>query len=98
MLDRLLGRRVTVTVRILGQVGGRMVRWDGQVRLREPASVGAVLARAGKAAGADLLGALQQGDQPALLLNGRRLDLPSGLSNPVPDGALISWLMPMAGG
>lgn len=98
MLSRLFGARVTVAVRILGQVGGQMVRWEGEVRVKAPASIKTVLEAAGRAAGVDLTAALQAGDQPAVLLNGRRLELPADLAAPVADGARVAWLMPMAGG
>jgi hypothetical protein len=98
MLSRLFARRATITVQVLGQVGRHMVRWTGPVRVSTPADVKAVLHAAGRAAGADLLGALAAGMQPALLLDGRRLDLPADLTAPVADGSRLSWLMPMAGG
>jgi hypothetical protein len=98
MFSRLFGPRVTVRVTILGMVGDRMVRWDGPVTVREPATVELVLRAAGRAAGADLAGALAGGMQPALLLDGQRLELPADLAARVAPGARVSWLMPMAGG
>lgn len=96
MIRRWLGLdRPTVHVTILGVVGGRMVQYTGEVRA---ATVEAALRVAGRAAGVDLLGALAQGDQPAVMLNGDRLDLPTGLTRPLEDDAKLSWLMPMAGG
>lgn len=98
MLDRLFPQTITVQVTVLGVVGRHMVRHSGPVRVRKPATVAAALTAAGRAAGVDLLAALELGDQPAVLLNGLRLDLPDGLKEPVADGAKLSWLMPMAGG
>ncbi|HWI64009.1 MAG TPA: hypothetical protein VNT75_19405 [Symbiobacteriaceae bacterium] len=98
MLSRLFGRRVTVSVRVLGQVGDRLVRWEGRVSLKAPASLAGVLRATARLAGVDLQAALAAGAQPALLLDGRRIDLPDGLTADVADGATISWLMPMAGG
>lgn len=98
MCSRLFGTRLTVHVLLLGLVGDRVVRWDGPVRLRAPATVREALRQAGRAAGADLLGALARGMQPALLLDGQRLELETGLDRPVAEGAKLAWLMPMAGG
>lgn len=98
MISRLFGPRITVTVRVLGQVGEQMVRWEGTVSLKGPATLATVLAAAGRLAGVDLNRALAQGAQPALVVNGRRVDLEGGLTQTVTDGAEISWLMPMAGG
>lgn len=99
MLSRLFARRrLTVSVQVLGLVGPHMVRWSGHVAVAAPADVRAVLRAAGKAAGADLLGALAGGMQPAVLLDGRRLSLPQELATTVDDGARLSWLLPMAGG
>ncbi|HWI52336.1 MAG TPA: hypothetical protein VNT01_09395 [Symbiobacteriaceae bacterium] len=98
MLSRLFGPRITVAVRVLGLVGGRMVQWEGPVRLKGPADLRTVLAAAGRGAGVDLLGALAAGAQPALLIDGCRQDLPVGLAATVPDGARVTWLLPMAGG
>ncbi|HYG60026.1 MAG TPA: hypothetical protein VD902_18320 [Symbiobacteriaceae bacterium] len=99
MIRRWLGLdRPTVSVTITGVVGGRMVRWEGKVRTGPGADVAAALAAAGKAADIDLLGALAGGAQPAVLLDGRRLELPQDLHTTVETGARLSWLMPMAGG
>jgi hypothetical protein len=99
MISRLFGPRLTIRVTILGLVGDRVVRWDGPVTLRGPAAtVRQALKAGGRAAGADLLGALDRGAEPSLLLDGRRLDLPADLTAPVVEGASLSWLMPMAGG
>lgn len=97
MISWLFGRRITVHGTVLGVVGDRMVRWDGAVRLRTPATVEDALRALGKAAGADLLGALALG-QPAVLLNGRGLTLPDDLAAPLGPGDTLSWLMPLAGG
>lgn len=98
MLRAIFGASVTVSVRILGLVGDRMVHFDGQVRLRGTPDVTAVLKTAGRAAGVDLLAALAAGAEPTIMLNGERLDLPAGLTRPVPHGSQIAWLMPLAGG
>lgn len=102
MIDLLAGwlrrSRHTVHVRVLGVIGGRMVRWSGDVRVVPGATVGAVLAAAARPARVDLPGALAAGDQPVLMLDGLRLDLPAALSHPVPDGAQLTWLQPMVGG
>ncbi|MDF2629987.1 MAG: hypothetical protein K0R39_3818 [Symbiobacteriaceae bacterium] len=98
MLERLLGPRVTVAVRVIGVVGDRVVHWAGQVHLRGTPDLLRVLRAAGKEAGADLIGAIAAGAQPAILLSGERLDLPADLARPIRHGAQITWLMPMAGG
>ncbi|HYF78132.1 MAG TPA: hypothetical protein VD973_13410 [Symbiobacteriaceae bacterium] len=98
MLKALFGPKVTVKVRILGLVGDRMVHFDGQICLRGTPDVHQVLRAAGRAAGVDLLAALDAGAEPSIMLSGERLDLPADLTRPVPDGAQIAWLMPMAGG
>lgn len=96
MIRRWLGLdRPKVTVTILGVVGGRMVQYTGEVRA---ATVEAALRAAGRVAGADLIAALEKGDQPAVMLDGERLDLPGDLSKPLHNQARLSWLMPMAGG
>ncbi|HEY3369010.1 MAG TPA: hypothetical protein VGK74_28460 [Symbiobacteriaceae bacterium] len=98
MIERWFGPRLVVAITILGTVGERVVRFNGEVRLRGPADVGRALKAAGAAAGVDLLQALADGAQPALLLDGRRLSLPEELAAPVAQGSRLSWLMPMAGG
>lgn len=98
MLSRLFAPRITVSVRILGLVNGQMLHWEGAVKLKSPADLRGVFAAAAKKAGVDLLGAIDAGAQPALLIDGQRHELPSALSQPVPDGARVSWLLPMAGG
>jgi len=96
MIRRWLGLdRPRVQVTILGVVGGRMIQYTGEVRA---ATVEAALRAAGRAARVDLLGALAAGHQPALLLNGERLDLPEALTRQTENAATLSWLMPMAGG
>ncbi len=97
-LRRLFGPRLRVRVTILGVVDHFMVRWEGEVRLHSPATVRDALRAAGRAARADVLGAMSRGAQPSLLLNGQRLAVPDGLDTPVSEGAQIAWLMPMAGG
>lgn len=98
MLEALFGPRVTVGVRVLGLVGDRMVHFDGQVRLRGAPDLHAVLKAAGRTAGVDLIAALAAGAEPAIMLNGERLDLPADMARPVSHGSQIAWLMPMAGG
>jgi|GEM_PF-5111148 len=98
MIERLLAPRLTVQATVLGVVGGRMVRWNGQINVKGPADVRRALAAVGRAAGVNLLKALTAGDQPALLLDGDRILFPSGLDQPVKQGSRLSWLMPMAGG
>lgn len=98
MISRLFGPRLTIQVTILGQVGNRLVRWEGPVRLRGPADVRNALRAAGDAARIDLLGALGAGMEPTLLLDGRRLELPLALAAPVAGGAKLAWLTPMSGG
>lgn len=98
MISRLFRPHGRVVVMVLGTVGDRLVRYNGTVRLPLPADVGTALGEAGKAAGVDLLGELERGAEPLLLLEGIRLNLPDGLAAPVQDGSSLSWLMPMAGG
>lgn len=98
MLERLFGARLSIHVTILGIVRDRVVRFDGSVAVRGPATVGGALVEAGRVAQADLVGALESGAHPSVLLNGERLDLPGGLATPVTEGDRLSWLMPIAGG
>ncbi len=98
MLDRLFGPRIRLSVSILGVVGNRMIQWRGQVRLRKGATVRDGLRAAGRSAGVDLLGALGEGVEPSILLDGTRLALPEELSRCVDDEMTLTWLMPMAGG
>lgn len=75
-----------------------MVRWEGRVRLPAGADLRTALSAAGRAARADLLGALANGAQPSILVDGNRVELPEDLSRIVDADSSISWLMPMAGG
>lgn len=96
MRERFRPRRIRVTV--LGMVGDRVVRADETLTLRGALTVQGALQAAGRRTGVDLVGVLQAGAEPTLMLNGERLTLPDDLVRPVPDGAHVSWLMPMAGG
>lgn len=98
MLDRLFGPRTRVSVLVTGIADGRMVRHRCVLSLRGEVTVQRVLQAAGRSAGVDLLAALVRGEQPVVLLGGRRLELPDQLGDGVADGAELSWLLPMAGG
>lgn len=98
MFDRIFRPRIAVQVVVMGMVDRHLVRFQGVVKVAVPATVGDGLKAAGRAAGVDLLGAISKGDQPVILLDGFRLDLPDGLTTPLKDGASLSWLLPMAGG
>lgn len=98
MIERLFGPRVQVTVSVTGYIEGKRVRWSGAVRLRAPATVAQALRAAGRAAGVDLAGALDRGEQPIVLLDGMRLEMPEGLGQPLSEGMSLNWLQPMVGG
>lgn len=98
MLRRLFGPRARVAVLVMAVTGGQVVRYSGEVSVPAPATVRTVLQQAGRKAGRDLLAALAAGEQPVCLVDGVRHDLPAGLDETVPDGAQVSWLMPMTGG
>ncbi|MFZ5826360.1 MAG: hypothetical protein ACOY94_18865 [Bacillota bacterium] len=98
MLSWLFGPRITVQVRVLGVVGAHVVRWEGQVRLPAGSDLRTALAHAGRAARVDLAGALDEGADPTILVNGDRVQLPEGLSKVVDADSAITWLMPLAGG
>lgn len=98
MFDRIFRPRIAVRAVVLGMVDRRVVRFQGLVRVAAPAAVADGLKAAGRAAGIDLLAALRAGDQPVVLLDGARIDLPGGLDLPLEDGSSLSWLLPVAGG
>lgn len=90
-------RRLRVRVLVRGVVGRQLIRWEGTVTLPAGATLGDVLRRAGPACGADLRAAVQR-QNPVLMVDGDRVEVPEGLGRAVADGAEVTWLMPMGGG
>ncbi len=95
-------QKMIIRVRIAGIIDCIPVHAEGDVKLKDGATLKKFFKEADKQMGFKkekyFKKILKQGVEPTILLNGDRIDLPEGFKQILSDGDDMSVVLPMAGG